>query len=106
VIGSPWTALHDAELQSKLHPRIYLHAREERERQLAATLDKMARRELKASGVACHSHGTTQRGFLPRASWQHRGPIAPGKRHSGAERNARRSDAAGTQESQPVVAGN
>jgi hypothetical protein len=31
--------------------RIYLHAREERERQLAATLDKMARRELKASGA-------------------------------------------------------
>jgi len=31
--------------------RIYLHAREERERQLAATLDKMARRELRASGA-------------------------------------------------------
>jgi integrase len=31
--------------------RIYLHAREERERQLAATLDKMARRELKASAA-------------------------------------------------------
>jgi integrase len=31
--------------------RIYLHAREERERQLAATLDKMARRELKVSSV-------------------------------------------------------
>ena len=30
--------------------RIYLHTREEREQQLAATLDKMARRELKASG--------------------------------------------------------
>jgi integrase len=31
--------------------RIYLHAREERERQLVATLDKMARRELQASAV-------------------------------------------------------
>jgi integrase len=31
--------------------RIYLHTREEREQQLAATLDKMARRELKASGA-------------------------------------------------------
>jgi hypothetical protein len=31
--------------------RIYLHAREERERQLAAMLDKMARRELKASAA-------------------------------------------------------
>lgn len=31
--------------------RIYLHAREEREQQLAAALDKMARRELKASAV-------------------------------------------------------
>jgi integrase len=31
--------------------RIYLHARDERERQLAATLDKMARRELKASAA-------------------------------------------------------
>jgi hypothetical protein len=29
--------------------RIYLHTREEREQQLAATLDRMARRELKAS---------------------------------------------------------
>jgi hypothetical protein len=29
--------------------RIYLHAREERERQLAVTLDEMAERELKAS---------------------------------------------------------
>jgi integrase len=31
--------------------KIYLHTREERERQLAATLDKMARRELKASAA-------------------------------------------------------
>jgi hypothetical protein len=31
--------------------RINLYAREERERQLAATLDKMARRELKASAA-------------------------------------------------------
>jgi hypothetical protein len=31
--------------------RIYLHTREEREQQLAATLDKMARRELKAAGA-------------------------------------------------------
>jgi len=31
--------------------RIYLHTREEREQQLAATLDKMARRELKAYGA-------------------------------------------------------
>jgi integrase len=31
--------------------RIYLHTREEREQQLAATLDRMARRELKASGA-------------------------------------------------------
>ena len=31
--------------------RIYLHAREERERQLAVALDKMARRELKASAA-------------------------------------------------------
>jgi hypothetical protein len=30
--------------------RVYLHAREERDQQLAATLDKMARRELKRSG--------------------------------------------------------
>jgi integrase len=30
--------------------RIYLHAREERDKQLAATVDKMARRELKRSG--------------------------------------------------------
>jgi hypothetical protein len=29
--------------------RVYLHARQERDRQLAATLDKMARRELKRS---------------------------------------------------------
>jgi len=29
--------------------KVYLHAREERDRQLAATLDKMARRELKRS---------------------------------------------------------
>jgi hypothetical protein len=29
--------------------RIYLHAREERDKQLAATLDKMARRELRRS---------------------------------------------------------
>jgi len=36
--------------------RIYLHAREERERRLAATLDKMARRELKAA-VAKHITG-------------------------------------------------
>jgi integrase len=31
--------------------RIYLHSREEREQQLASTLDKMARRELKAAGA-------------------------------------------------------
>ncbi len=31
--------------------RIYLHTREEREQQLAATLDKMARRELRVSGA-------------------------------------------------------
>ena len=31
--------------------RIYLHAREEHEWQLAVTLDRMARRELKASAV-------------------------------------------------------
>ena len=30
--------------------RVYLHAREERDRQLAATLDKMVRRELRQSG--------------------------------------------------------
>ena len=32
--------------------RVYLHAREERDRQLASTLDKMARRELRRSGGA------------------------------------------------------
>jgi integrase len=32
--------------------RVYLHARQERDRQLAATLDKMARRELKRSASA------------------------------------------------------
>jgi integrase len=32
--------------------QVYLHAREERDRQLAATLDKMARRELKRSASA------------------------------------------------------
>ena len=36
--------------------RVYLHAREERDRQLANTLDKMARRELRRSG------GTTRNG--------------------------------------------
>jgi hypothetical protein len=34
--------------------RIYLHACGERERQLAATLDKMARRELQASHCEVH----------------------------------------------------
>jgi integrase len=32
--------------------RVYLHAREERDRQFAGTLDKMARRELRRSGGA------------------------------------------------------
>ncbi len=32
--------------------RVYLHAREERDQQLAGTLDKMARRELKRSASA------------------------------------------------------
>lgn len=32
--------------------RVYLHAREERDRQLADVLDRMARRELKRSGTA------------------------------------------------------
>ena len=32
--------------------RVYLHAREERDRQLASTLDKMARRELRRSSGA------------------------------------------------------
>jgi hypothetical protein len=32
--------------------RVYLHAREERDRQLASTLDKMARRELRRSSDA------------------------------------------------------
>jgi integrase len=46
--------------------RIYLHTREEREQQLAATLDRMARRELKASGAK----RTTRRSGTQRA----RGP--------------------------------
>jgi integrase len=39
--------------------RVYLHARQERDRQLAATLDKMARREPKRSASA---HKTDQSG--------------------------------------------
>jgi hypothetical protein len=35
--------------------RVYLHTREEREQQLAATLDRMARRELKESGREAYS---------------------------------------------------
>ena len=43
--------------------RIYLHTREEREQQLAATLDRMARQELKASGAK----GTARRSGTQRA---------------------------------------
>jgi len=43
--------------------RVYLHAREERDRQLASTLDKMARRELRrSSGARNASQSGTQRG--------------------------------------------
>ena len=42
---------------------IYLHAREEREQQLASTLDRMARRELKAAGAK----GTARRSGTQRA---------------------------------------
>jgi hypothetical protein len=39
--------------------RVYLHAREERDRQLATTLDKMARRELRRSSSGqSHAAGT------------------------------------------------
>jgi integrase len=42
--------------------KVYLHARDERDRQLAAIFDKMARRELKRSGVARNvSRSGTQR---------------------------------------------
>jgi integrase len=43
--------------------RVYLHAREERDRQLASTLDKMARRELKRSA----STRNTSRSAMQRA---------------------------------------
>jgi integrase len=36
--------------------QIYLHAREERERQLATTIDRMARRELKRSAAKQGTH--------------------------------------------------
>jgi hypothetical protein len=42
--------------------RVYLHAREERDRQLASTLDKMARRELRrSSGARRGGQSGTQR---------------------------------------------
>jgi integrase len=42
--------------------RVYLHAREERDRQLATTLDKMARRELRrSSGTRSGGQSGTQR---------------------------------------------
>jgi integrase len=42
--------------------RVYLHAREERDRQLASTLDKMARRELRrSSGTQNRGQSGTQR---------------------------------------------
>ena len=47
-LGEPMTRMGHSSTRAA---RIYLHAREEREWQLAVTLDRMARRELKASGV-------------------------------------------------------
>ena len=53
----PERAPHPGELMNRMGhsstraARINLYAREERERQLAATLDKMARRELNASAA-------------------------------------------------------
>jgi hypothetical protein len=42
--------------------RVYLHAREQRDRQLATTLDKMARRELiRSSGTRSDGQSGTQR---------------------------------------------
>jgi hypothetical protein len=42
--------------------RVYLHAREERDRQLATTLDKMVRRELRrSSGTRNRGRSGTQR---------------------------------------------
>ena len=59
--------------------RIYLHTREEREQELAATLDKMARRELKA-------YGAKRTGLADRARSGHaaRSPASygPGTRQS------------------------
>ena len=47
--------------------RIYLHAREEREQQLAAMLDRMARREVRASGAKRTARRSgTQRARDPR----------------------------------------
>jgi len=53
---------------------VYLHAREERDRQLASTLDKVARRELRCSSGARNAgqSGTQQ---------AHRRPKGPQQRH-------------------------
>ena len=61
--------------------RVYLHAREERDRQLAATLDKMARRELRrSSGTRSGGQSGTQRDAD--AQRDHKGvlPIMAGRR--------------------------
>src|SRR5262245_2574703 len=48
--------------------RVYLHAREERDRQLASTLDKMARRELRRSSGAQKAGQSDATGMAARQS--------------------------------------
>ena len=49
--GNAQTLMNRMGHSSTRAARVYLHAREERDRQLAATLDKMARRELRRSSL-------------------------------------------------------
>jgi integrase len=57
---------------------VYLHAREERDKQLAATLDKMARRELKRSGGS-----PNQRRSGTQRARGHNGASSPGESERG-----------------------